>query len=568
MAGAFREVHMQAGSGSGKDPIRVTCEGCGAPLGFDILRQTYRCPHCGRNAEAREIDAQQIRWRTLRTEETVPRTAGTAAYACSACGATVLFGEGEASGTCAFCGSRLIRKDLTSKMQIPDLIIPFFLTEDEAKERLRAWAEKHPLKPEAHAVKATLGSLRGSYLPYRLARGPVQGVVRRDATGREYECRGYIEVTAVAVTGKLDNAVLNAAEPFDWSKTREFRPEYVAGHSALLADLGGAEAEKRIREETEEAFLPEVERVMQTTGVRVDVRTEELSSLSALLPFYYLKEVDLLAVVNGQTGRVAVSGSRKRVSFPWVIEPLLYTIILTFLLGLWSGFNLEMMVYGGAVIAIIAFAVMEQGRTSLVRNILLRSRSARAHREGDALTVEEGRNVLRNPFDNTPVFVEKDRNGKAVPVRIRFYPFRRVIAIIWSAFSTLFLPALIAGAIRLLELCEDGGRFFDGFDLIGGAAWYTLAAFLVFLYLLKGVRRDVYDRPYIYEILPDGRKKLIGRRRDRKVGVAGMFGMGETDERGRPITLFWYITHAGGLGWFLGGTMLFLLVGSVAAILN
>ena len=96
-----------------------------------------------------------------------------------------------------------------------------------------------------------------------------------------------------------------------------------------------------------------------------------------------------------------------------------------------------------------------------------------------------------------------------VPVRIRFYPFRRVIAIIWSAFSTLFLPALIAGAIRLLELCGEGGRFFDGFDLTGGAAWYTLAAFLVFLYLLKGVRRDVYDRPYIYEILPDGKKKEI-----------------------------------------------------------
>ena len=85
---------------------------------------------------------------------------------------------------------------------------------------------------------------------------------------------------------------------------------------------------------------------MQTTGVRVDVRTEDLSSLSALLPFYYLKEGDLLAVVNGQTGRVAVSGGRKKVSFPWVIEPLLYSIILTFLLGMWSGFNLEMMVSG------------------------------------------------------------------------------------------------------------------------------------------------------------------------------------------------------------------------------
>ncbi len=559
---------MRTGNGSGTDPIRVTCEGCGAPLGFDILRQTYRCPHCGRDAETREADAAGMRWRTFLATEAAPAAAAAAVYACSACGANVLFGSGEASGTCAFCGSRLIRRDLVSKKQIPDLIIPFFLTRDEAKERLRVWAEKHRLKPEARAVKAALESLQGSYLPYRLVRGPVQGVVQRDATTRKYECRGYIEGTAIAATGRLDNAVLNAAEPFDWSKAMEFRPEYVAGHGALLADLGGAETEERIREETEEAFLPEVERVMQTTGVRVDVRMEDLSVLSAMLPFYFLKEGDLLAVVNGQTGRVAVSGGRKKVSFPWAIEPLLYTVLLTFLLGLWSGFSLEMMVYGGAVIAIIAFSVMEQGRTSLVRNILLRSRSARARREGEPLTSEEGRNGLKNPFDNTPVFIEKGRSGSPVPVRIRFYPFRRVIAIIWNAFSTLFLPALIAGAIRILELRGEGGRFFDGFDLTGGAAWYTLAAFLVFLYLLKGVRRDVYDRPYIYEILPDGKKKLIGTRRDRKVGVVSMFGMGETDERGRPITLFWYITHTGGLGWFLGGTMLFLLIGSVAAILG
>ena len=74
---------------------------------------------------------------------------------------------------------------------------------------------------EVFAVKETLGSLRGSYLPYRLARGPVQGVVRRDATVREYECRGYIEGTAIAATGRLDNAVLNAAEPSFRSRLRQ-----------------------------------------------------------------------------------------------------------------------------------------------------------------------------------------------------------------------------------------------------------------------------------------------------------------------------------------------------------
>lgn len=28
--------------------LRIYCKNCGAPAGFDIINQTYRCPFCGR----------------------------------------------------------------------------------------------------------------------------------------------------------------------------------------------------------------------------------------------------------------------------------------------------------------------------------------------------------------------------------------------------------------------------------------------------------------------------------------------------------------------------------------
>lgn len=31
-------------------PLRIYCKNCGAPAGFDIINQTYRCPFCGRLA--------------------------------------------------------------------------------------------------------------------------------------------------------------------------------------------------------------------------------------------------------------------------------------------------------------------------------------------------------------------------------------------------------------------------------------------------------------------------------------------------------------------------------------
>ena len=39
-----------------KDPVRIFCKHCGSPAGFDILHQTYRCPHCGRESGIQETN--------------------------------------------------------------------------------------------------------------------------------------------------------------------------------------------------------------------------------------------------------------------------------------------------------------------------------------------------------------------------------------------------------------------------------------------------------------------------------------------------------------------------------
>ena len=83
----------------------------------------------------------------------------------------------------------------------------------------------------------------------------------------------------------------------------------------------------------------------------------------------------------------------------------------------------------------------------------------------------------------------------------------------------------------------------------------------------KGVRKDVYDHPYIYEILSDGSKRLIGRKSDRKLSVLSMFGVGSVDANGKRTTLFGRIRQLGGAGVGLSLGMLFLLLGSVIAII-
>ena len=550
-------------------PLRIYCKNCGAPAGFDIINQTYRCPFCGGLSGIQEAKQEVYAWRQLQKERIETKADGQnlEEHSCPSCGARFVFRSGEASQTCDFCGSKLIRREFSCPEQMPELIIPFFITPDEARQRMLDWGHKNQKTPEGRSVVSSMNKLHGCYLPYRLVRGPVYGTVTRDGTSRKYQCAGYLEGTAVNTSRQLDNLVLNGIEPFDWSQSRPFEYGYIAGQNVKLTDISDGEIDCRIREEAAADFLPEVEKVMQTSGVTVQTETGNIDTLSVLLPVYFIKSGRLTAVMNGQTGRISVSKSRKKKSNPWMLEPLLYTLLATLLSGLFYRFSLFPLLLFGFVFACIFFAVMGDGRRSLIRSVMLRSEAAKARREDGELKIDEARDILKNPYDNTPVFYEINGQGQTVPVKVRFYSFGRWLSICTNTFVLVFLPALIAALLRLAQM-EPWEAFTDGYRIGYEAVWYVLAGFLAILYLAKGVRRDVYDHPILYEILPDGRKRLIGKRSDRKISVLAMFGVGKRESNGKKLTLFRMIGAMGGIGIFLLAAVLITLVGSIAAIIS
>jgi len=554
------------------NPLRIYCKNCGAPAGFDIIRQTYSCPNCGQVSGIEEIKKDMAQWRELKKRDNKARTAGQnlEKYSCPTCGAEVAIPAGEATGACDFCGSKLVRKDLVRADQMPELIIPFFITPEEAKKRMLQFAEEHKNSPEGEAVLQNINKFKGYYLPYQLVRGPVGGTVTRDETYRKYYCDGYLDGTAVNTSRQLDNLTLNDMEPFDWTEARPFEYGYIAGQNVKLSDISGAQTEKRILQEVEEDFLPEVERVMQTEGVSIDLKSGNLLTIPVLLPVYFIKarfkDGDVTAVMNGQTGRIAVSAGREKKSRPWLWNWFLYTLgtflLLTFLFG-----NVYMGLMCTSVPFIVYGVMFSQNGEQVVRRVVLKTEAAKAERKGNALSIAEGEEVLENPYDNTPVFREKNDAGELVPVHLRFYPFRRMISVIVNTFVTIFLPAIIAAVIRFLEM-KDGERFMDGYAPEYGGAWYVLVFIIVLLYLSKGLRMDAYDHPYIYEILENGKEKLIGDSDSRKLTVLSMFGVGQKDSRGEKYGLIKMLWTMGGPGLFLGGSFLVILIGSVAAILN
>lgn len=98
-----------------------------------------------RSVKMRELNKQQLR--------AAAEPVGLQAAQCSGCGARVVFPRQEALTTCDFCGSRLVRSDAVDAGFGADVIVPFVLTLDEAKERLHAWAAENPKNPRvAHDI--------------------------------------------------------------------------------------------------------------------------------------------------------------------------------------------------------------------------------------------------------------------------------------------------------------------------------------------------------------------------------------------------------------------------------
>ena len=69
----------------------------------------------------------------------------------------------------------------------------------------------------------------------------------------------------------------------------------------------------------------------------------------------------MLAVVNGQTGRVAVSKAKEEKVLSWLIEPTLMTILVVALMWLWQP-NLELAGLTAMVFGAIFFTAFSDGR--------------------------------------------------------------------------------------------------------------------------------------------------------------------------------------------------------------
>ena len=535
-----------------KSPLRIICRNCGHPVTFDIERQTYRCPMCGETSGIEQTRQESVRLHELHKEDLRAQAVHPQITTCSGCGAKTVFPQGETLSNCDFCGGRLIRADVKELGFAPDLVIPFVLTKEDAKNRLREWAADHTKTPEARMISSSSEDIQGYYMPYEIVRGPMEVNANRAGLSRTYLCRGFIENTAANCVREMDSALLDAAGPFDLDAAVPFEYGCIAGHRALISDLSDNDIDRRVRRQVAKVYLPTVQKTLHDSDIRIKVASEQLLSASAMLPVYVLKKGRLSAVVNGQTGRIAVSLKDKgKKPFPfWAVEAAVYTIAVTLLLCAIISFSWRYAAVFGTVFGLIFFVGMGYDRAPIAARVIKRGEKVRARRRDGKLLLSQGEPSA--PLC-PPVFYE-NIDGREVAVEYKFLPARCILSLVVQSLALIFAPVVAASGIAAVTAIANGRSVpaeLAGLYLRGGSIWFIFTVMLGVLFLMQTMRIKAYDRPFIYERTQNGERVLVGDPKARRMTIFNSF-LSKTEATAAVKT-------KEGLLWAAGAVAVFVL---------
>ena len=494
----------------GKEILNIFCPDCGVPAKFDIIHQIYKCSHCGGKIKIGDVYREKIEFQknqNQRIKESA-KNFELSTTSCSGCGATLVFEKNEALSSCAFCGRSLVRKEYVYDSKMPQNIIPFAVTKDEATGFLTKWCKKNKSKIEAKHLLNKIPKLKGYYLPYEMVRGPVRCIINKTGENQYFEADGYLNDEFVNHSSQLNNLLLDYMEPFNMDDLKEFDFSYVAGQRIKIPDISEKEAQNRLNYETAENYRSGMEKIWRTKTIRVQTQVDPIIKIPLLLPVYYITEGKVQAAVNGQTGKVSVCAekSSKYFSIPWWAKG--FSILALVCVALYFTFvsiedtspteALSLTGMMGIIFLIVFFAMFdgENNGFSITEYWDIFSSGEQTYRR------ERGRLVLREKIIKRkiekPLFREK-LNGKEQIVIYTFRSFKRTMNMLTVAIVAIFFPVIIALFVN--------GFNFKQLYIPGSTIWFCIAVPTVPIYFIKfGIQR-LYESPWIYIISENGKKK-------------------------------------------------------------
>ena len=314
--------------------LEYKCPCCSAGINFDSETQRMKCPFC-----ETEFDAEALRQFNAVEEQHDPAQweqsdaawddEGLQGYRCPSC-AGELVGETTTAATrCPYCGNPAVLPAQLGGAYRPDEVIPFKLDKAAA---IAAFAENlkgKRLLPKKFKEESTLNEITGVYVPFWLFDCAASAAVTYRATQTKswsdskyrytktdhYQLRraGNASFIRVPADGskKMDDAMMDAVEPYDYRELRPFQMTYLSGYLADRYDVGAQEssarAERRAAASLQEALQGTTASYGACTTENEQYWITRARASCALLPVWTLnadwRGKHYRFAMNGQTGK-------------------------------------------------------------------------------------------------------------------------------------------------------------------------------------------------------------------------------------------------------------------------
>ena len=341
------------------------CPCCGGSVEFDSSVQKMKCHYCDSEFSIEDLkkaadesggakDTGEMDWESSVGQEWKEgETDSMRVYSCKSCGGEIIADETTGATHCPYCGNPVIMTGQFSGALRPDYIIPFKLDKNAAKAALLKHVHSKRFVPKIFKDSNHIDEIKGVYVPFWLFDADSFGDVDFAATKTRqwsdstynYTETSYFKVKRsgrvsflnVPVDGskKMDDALMESIEPFNFNEAVDFQTAYLSGYLADKYDVDDKQsiqrANARIKKSTEQAFEKTVKGYASVSVSSSSVRLSNGKVRYALFPVWILNtscnEKNYVFAMNGQTGRLVgdLPADKKKVNLARLLFALGYS---------------------------------------------------------------------------------------------------------------------------------------------------------------------------------------------------------------------------------------------------
>jgi len=308
------------------------CPKCGATdTSLNSSTGKLRCNFCRCEFEQQKVeglieDITKLKGEVIASGATdiIADTKDIVTFKCSSCGAEVVIDTREAlQARCHWCRNTLSVNQQIPNGSVPDMVLPFKITKEEAKTSIEGFVKKRNFfANQIFKKEFTTENIMGVYLPYMLVdinghanlKGQGEILVRKYTVGSGENSETYYDadlydverefdimvndLTVESSRDKLDNKstnktnnIINAIMPFDTENCVKWNANYLKGFSSEKRDININDLRNHINIQAKDIarFQANTELTQYNRGVRWDTEILNINGQqwsSAYLPVW------------------------------------------------------------------------------------------------------------------------------------------------------------------------------------------------------------------------------------------------------------------------------------------